>query len=149
MPQGIYRQLRTLGKVQERITRYHTGTQHPLKAVLDDYFPELKEIFWSVSAKGLWGVLEECPFPEDVIKKTEEEIVRIIARQSRRDQTSWEKARQVCQAARQSIRKDSGFKAGRRWISKKGRYLLQKFLYFMALRYVVVLDNFNNKGGDN
>lgn len=37
----ICRQLRTLGKVKERITRYHTGTKHALKAVLDDYFLEL------------------------------------------------------------------------------------------------------------
>ena len=34
------------------------------------------------------------------------------------------------------VRKDSGSKVGRRWISKKGRHLFRKFLYFMALRVV-------------
>lgn len=222
MPAGVYRQLRTLGKVRERIMKYHTGTKHALKAVLDDYFPELKDIFWSMSAKGLWGLLEECPFPEDVLKKGEERIAEIIAVCSRRRESAREKAARVFEAAGESVglkdigiadryrvkiyleelkraakqlkdiekemgkllnqlpdakillsiagigklsaavffgelgnpenfagykqmvkyagydpmRRDSGMRVGRSWISKKGRYLLRKFLYFMAMRVV-------------
>lgn len=63
---GVFRQLRTLAHVRERIQRYNTGSKHALKAVLDDYFPELNGIFWSMKSKGLRAVLENCPFPEDV-----------------------------------------------------------------------------------
>ncbi len=222
MPEGVYRQLRTLGKVRERIMRYHTGTKHALKAVLDDYFPELKDVFWSMSAKGLWGLLEKCPFPEDVLEKGEKEIVEIISTRSRRRKSAREKAARVFKSAGESVGlreigiadryrvkiyleelkraekqlkdiekemgkllnqipdskillsipgvgklsaaiffgelgnpenfagykqivkyagydpvgKDSGMRVGRRWISKKGRYLLRKFLYFMAMRVV-------------
>lgn len=69
---GVFRQLRMLAHVRENIQRYNVGTKHRLAAVLDDYFPELKEIFWSMKAKGLWAVLEECPFPEDVLKNSVE-----------------------------------------------------------------------------
>jgi hypothetical protein len=34
---------------------------------LEDYFPELKSIFWSMKAKGLCALLDTCPFPEDVL----------------------------------------------------------------------------------
>jgi len=45
MEDGVFRELRTLAHVRERIERYNTGSKHALKAVLDDYFPELNGIF--------------------------------------------------------------------------------------------------------
>src|SRR5581483_5858921 len=40
--EGVYRQLRTLGKVREKISRQSIRSQNTLGAVLDDYFPEIK-----------------------------------------------------------------------------------------------------------
>lgn len=100
---GILRELRTLGKVRERIQRYNTGTKHALKAVLDDYFPELKEIFWSMKSKGLWGILEESPFPEDVIRTGLEKICEIIGKSSRRRKEAREKGIKVYESAKESI----------------------------------------------
>lgn len=100
---GILRQLRTLSKVRERIQRYNTGSKHALKAVLDDYFPELKQLFWSMKAKGLWAVLENCPFPQDVLKLGPIKIAEIIAKSSRRRPEATKKAVKVYQAARESI----------------------------------------------
>jgi len=34
------------------------------------------------------------------------------------------------------VRRDSGMRVGRRWISTKGRHLFRKLLYFMAMRVV-------------
>lgn len=100
---GILRQLRTLSKVRERIQRYNTGSKHALRAVLDDYFPELKGIFWSMKAKGLWAILEECPFPEDVLKLSPVEIAEVIAKSSRRKIKASQKAIKLYQAAQESI----------------------------------------------
>jgi transposase len=64
--ESVFRQLRTLAHARERILRYIVGSTHGLQAVLNDYFPELRKLFWSMKAKGLWTLLETYPFPEDV-----------------------------------------------------------------------------------
>ena len=97
------RQLRTLAKMREKIQRWNTGTKHRLAAVLDDYFPELKGIFWSMKAKGLWAILERCPYPKDVLKLTVEEITEIIAKSSRRKGEARRKAEEVYKGAQESI----------------------------------------------
>jgi len=100
---GVFRELRTLCHLRERILRYHTGSSHVLGAVLDDYFPELRSFFWSMNAKGLWAILEQSPFPEDVIKLGPEKLSQIIAAASKRRGQAREKAKQVYQAAAESI----------------------------------------------
>jgi transposase len=219
---GVFRQLRTLVHVRERIQRYNTGCKHALKAVLEDDFPELKGIFWSMKSKGLWAVLEHCPFPEQVVRMGIEKLTELIAQSTRRRKKAQDKAMQVVQAARESIglksigiadryrvkmylqevkdseeqlkdlearmkgllpeipsaryllsvpgigilscavllgelgnpshfrspkqiikyagydpqENDSGQRIGRRVISKKGRWLLRKYLYFMSMRAI-------------
>ncbi len=219
---GILRQLRTLGKVRERVQRHNTGSKHALKAVIEDYFPELKGVFWSMKAKGLWALLERCPFPEDVKALGVDKLTEIIAKSTRRRAQAAEKAMRVYQSAKESIglkqvgiadryrvamyleevkhsenrlkeieaqmerlleqvpyatyilsipgigvvscavflgelgnpfnftharqmikyagydpqERDSGQKVGRRKISKKGRWLLRKYLYFMSMRVI-------------
>ena len=220
---GSLRQLRTLSKVRERILRYSVSAQNTLHAALDDYFPELTKIFSSVSAKGLWALLEKCPFPQDVLSLKVATLKEMIARSSRRKAWAAQKAVAVYKAARESIglkqvgsadryrvmmcleevkrtqrllkdiqqelksvlqeipnaqyvlsipgigtisasvflgelgnpayfqsarqivkyagydpqESDSGNRIGRRFISKKGRWLLRKCLFFMSLRVVV------------
>jgi len=219
---GIFRQLRTLAHTRERIQRISTGAKHALKGVLEDYFPELKNIFWSMKAKGLWALLMRCPFPEDILTITPDMVTEIIAQSTRRKAKAREKALMVYEAARQSVglkrigqadrhrvatylseirnseghlkeielqmktllhkipcaeyilsipgigvltcgvflgelgdpynfkdpkqivkyagydpkEQDSGQRIGRKIISKKGRWLLRKYLYFMAMRAV-------------
>ena len=220
---GIYRQLRTLCKVRERIKRYNVGSKNTLVAALDDYFPEIRKIFWSAHSRGLWAILEMCPFPEDVLTVKILKIKRIIAKSSRRGKTAYDKAVDLHTAAKESIgiknignsdryrikiclqevkrtegmlkeiekemkallkqipyaqyilsiygmgplstamflgelgnpanfqnarqiikyagydpqEKDSGQRVGRKRISKKGRWLLRKTLFFMGMRVVV------------
>ncbi|MHC4397656.1 MAG: IS110 family RNA-guided transposase [Planctomycetota bacterium] len=122
---GVLRQLRTLchvptSGVRERILRYHTGSQHALGAVLDDCFPELRELFWSMKAKGLWAILEKCPFPEDVLELGEKKLADIIARASRRQATAAQKAKTVYQAAKVSV--------GLSKIGMADRYRLKMYL---------------------
>ena len=220
---GIYRQLSTLCKVRERIKRYNVGSKNTLAAALDDYFPELRKIFWSTNSRGLWAILERCPFPEDLLKVKVSKIRNIIAKSSRRSKTAYDKAVELHRAAKESIglknigisdryrikiclqevkrteemlkeiqnemkgllnqipyaqyilsihgigplsaamflgelgdpgnfknarqiikyagydpqEKDSGQRVGRKRISKKGRWLLRKTLFFMGMRVVV------------
>lgn len=219
---GVVRQLRTLVKARERIKKRSISAQNTLHAALDDYFPEIKKIFWSGRTRGLWAILKQCPFPEDVIKEKESTLAEIIGTASRRRATAAKKAQDLMKGARESIglkniggadryrlqlcldevqraemllkdmakeikrvvdqipysgyllsmpgvgvlsaavvlgelgnpanfshargmvkyagydpqESDSGKRIGRRFISKKGRWLLRKYLYFMAMRVV-------------
>jgi transposase len=224
---GVVRQLRTLSKVRERFLRYSVGAKNALHAALDDYFPELHEIFWSMNSRSLWAVLDRCPFPEDVVLMKRSILRELIACSSRKKAGAAQKAKALCQAAKKSIgvkrigsadryrvkiclqevkrtvlmlkdidrqmksvlkelpsseyllsipgigplsaaiflgelgdpacfqnarqivkyagydpqESDSGYRISRKFISKKGRWLLRKCLFFMSMR-VVVLSNY-------
>ena len=224
---GVLRQLRTLSKARERLLRYSVSAKNSLHAALDDYFPELHEIFWSMGSRSLWAILEQCPFPQDVMLMEVSTLQDLIARSSRKKAGSALKAEKIIEAAQKSIgvkqignadryrvqmcleevkrtvlslknidkqlkcllketsaasylmsipgigplsaavflgelgdpthfnnarqivkyagydpqESDSGSRIGRKFISKKGRWLLRKYLFFMSMR-VVVLSNY-------
>jgi len=224
---GPLRQLRTLSKARERLLRYSVSAKNSLHAALDDYFPELHEIFWSMGSRSLWAILEQCPFPQDVMLMDVSTLQELIARSSRKKAGSAHKAEKLTEAAQKSIgvkqignadryrvqmcleevkrtvlslknidkqlkfllkettaasylmsipgigplsaavflgelgdpahfhnarqivkyagydpqESDSGSHIGRKFISKKGRWLLRKYLFFMSMR-VVVLSNY-------
>ena len=100
---GVFRQLRTLAHARERILRYIVGSTHGLQAVLNDYFPELKELFWSMKAKGLWALLSTYPFPEDVLKAGLPAVTTLLAKTTRRTTQAHEKAQRIFQAAQESV----------------------------------------------
>lgn len=224
---GVLRQLRTLSKARERLLRYSVSARNSLHAALDEYFPELHEIFWSMGSRSLWAILEQCPFPQDVLSMEVPTLQGLIARSSRKQAGSALKAEKLLEAAQKSIgvkqignadryrvqmcleevkrtvlslktidkqlkfllkeapaatylmsipgigplsaavflgelgdpahfhnarqivkyagydpqESDSGSRIGRKFISKKGRWLLRKYLFFMSMR-VVVLSNY-------
>jgi transposase len=221
---GALRQLRTLSKARERLLRYSVSAKNSLHAALDDYFPELHEIFWSMGSRSLWAILEQCPFPQDVVLVKVSTLQELIGRISRKQAGSARKAKELYEAAEKSIgvkqfgsadryrvgmcleevkrtvltlknidiqlkrmlkdipsasylmsipgigplsaavflgelgdpahfhnarqivkyagydpqESDSGSRIGRRFISKKGRWLLRKYLFFMSMRVVVL-----------
>ena len=221
---GALRQLRTLSKARERLLRYSVSAKNSLHAALDDYFPELHEIFWSMGSRSLWAILEQCPFPQDVVLVKVSTLQELIGRISRKQSGSARKAKELYEAAEKSIgvkqlgsadryrvgmcleevkrtvltlknidtqlkrmlkdipsasylmsipgigplsaavflgelgdpahfhnarqivkyagydpqESDSGSRIGRRFISKKGRWLLRKYLFFMSMRVVVL-----------
>jgi transposase len=111
---GVVRQLRTLSKVRERLLRYSVGAKNALHAALDDYFPELHEIFWSMNSRSLWAVLDRCPFPEDVVSMKHAVLKELIAHSSRKQAGATQKAKTLHQAAKKSI--------GVKWIGNADRY---------------------------
>ncbi len=100
---GVLRQLRTLSKARERLLRYSVSAQNSLHAAVDDYFPELHGIFWSMASRTLWVILEMCPFPEDVVSMEVSTLQEWIARTSRKHAGSVRKAKALYEAAQRSI----------------------------------------------
>jgi transposase len=79
------------------------SAKNALHAALDDYFPELHEIFKSMATRSLWAILERCPFPDDVVLMKESSLQELIAKSARKKAGSAQKARVLYQAARKSI----------------------------------------------
>jgi transposase len=100
---GVFRNLRTLAHARERTLRLSTGSTHVLQAVLDDYFPELKEVFWSIKAKGLMALLASYPFPEDVRNAGLPVITALLETTNTRKRQTREKAQKIYQAAYESV----------------------------------------------
>jgi transposase len=101
--ESVFRNLRTLAHVRERTQRSSIGSTHVLQAVLDDYFPELRKIFWSVKAKGLMALLANYPFPEDVRNAGLAVITALLETTNKRKREAREKAKQIYQAATESV----------------------------------------------
>jgi transposase len=117
---GRMRHLRILVKVREKIQKRNVSAKNSLHAALDDYFPELKRIFWSMHSRGLWVLLERCPFPEDVVTFKVSALKEMIGRASRRRAEASQKATALYQAAKESI--------GLRQIGSADRYRLKMCL---------------------
>lgn len=118
--ESVFRQLRTLAHARERILRYIVGSTHGLQAHLSDYFPELRHLFWSMQAKGLWRLLETYPFPEDVRNAGLAAVTALLMKGTGRKRRIGEQAAQVYQAAVESV----GLKA----IGKADRVRLTMYL---------------------
>lgn len=118
--EGPFRQLRTLGKARERLLRYSVSAKNSLHAALDDYFPELHELFSSMGTRSLWALLERYPFPEDVLPIKVLTLEGLIARSARKKAGAAQKAEALHQAAQRSI--------GLRQIGRADRYRVQMCL---------------------
>jgi transposase len=111
---GPFRQLRTLAKARERLLRYSVSAKNSLHAALDDYFPELHELFSSMGTRSLWALLERYPFPEDVVPVKVSTLEELIARSARKKAGAAQKAKALHEAAQRSI--------GLRQIGRADRY---------------------------
>jgi len=118
--ESVFRQLRTLAHARERILRYIVGSTHGLQAVLNDYFPELRHLFWSMRSKGLWRLLETYPFPEDVCHAGLPAVTTLLMKGTGKKRRVREQAEQVFKAAVESV----GLKA----ITKADRVRLTMYL---------------------
>jgi transposase len=83
--------------------RDNTGSKHALQAVLDDYFPELKGVFWSMKSKGLMALLETHPFPEDVLQAGLPAITALLVKSTKRKAHARAKAETIYRAAKESV----------------------------------------------
>jgi transposase len=114
---GLFRQLRTLSKMREKIVQHSVRSQSTLGTVIDDYFPELKRIFSSMKIRSLWAILQSCPFPQDVLRFELSRIAEIIGKSSRRKAEAEKKASDLFQAAQESI--------GLKQVGRADRYRLK------------------------
>lgn len=99
----LYQQLRRVAKYRERILRNFSAAENRLIAWLDDYFPELQDLFSDTAAKGLRALLRDCPTPREVTEVGLDDLTAILAKASRRKKQAQLKAQLIRQAAAQGI----------------------------------------------
>jgi transposase len=102
-PEGVWRELRDLVKHHRRLTEENGSLLLRLRAIIDTFFPELADVFYSAKAVGLWRLLEEAPFPEDLVNKGSEWLRSCLKKWTRRGISAEEKADFLMKAARESV----------------------------------------------
>lgn len=117
---GTYRELRKLVRIRDNTVCKIVKNKGRLRRILDEYFPELQHFYSTLDAKGLIAVLNECSFPEDVIKYGKNNLIDLISRASRNSKQGEVKGNKIYSAAKSSI--------GLRPIGKSTRFELSTIL---------------------
>lgn len=102
-PEGIWSELRSLGKYRESVREETTALLLKLRAWMETFFPELAGAFSSTDAVGLRRLLEKAPLPEDVIAKGIEWLTVNLKLWMMKGKTAEEKAEMLMSAAMESI----------------------------------------------
>jgi transposase len=100
---GVYRELRSLVSAREYVVRSNVKAKNAIRNFLEDYFPELSRLYSSVSCKGSIAILEECPFPEDILSYGRKRLAGLLTRSSRSKKIGESKAHKIYAAARESV----------------------------------------------
>ena len=101
--EGIWRELRELVQYRHKLAEAQVEFLLKLRVIIDEFFPELMEVFDRLKAVGLWRLLNEAPFPGDLVALGHEWLVVHLQKWTKRGKTAVEKAEALMEAARDSI----------------------------------------------
>ena len=79
LPTDIYAEMRVLANSRESVMKRNNAVKNTITAILDEYFPEIKEVFKNpLTGKASWQVLKSCPFPALILEIGENGILEEI-----------------------------------------------------------------------
>ena len=107
MPIGIYAELRNASNRRFVLAKEQTRAKNRLQKWIAVYFPEYKEIYTHIDAKGGLLVLKQAPTPEEIVRLGVDGIIKIWKDAKLRG-NGHKKAMLILNAAMKSI----GLKAG-------------------------------------
>lgn len=76
LPRGVWAELRGYTMMRQQQKRKLNAPLNNLVAILDEFFPEYQAVFKDLLGKASLHVLTHLPFPDDIVKLTEEELTR-------------------------------------------------------------------------
>lgn len=82
LPKGAYAELRTLQKTRQQQRRKLDAALCQLEAILDEYFPEFRQVFKSFLGKAASWVLRNRPFPSDILQTNVDQLTQELKRVS-------------------------------------------------------------------
>ena len=113
LPHDIYAELRGLSTVRTGLNKRKNALKNTIAAVMDEYFPEYGEVFkCPLSGKASRHLLKVCPFPKFILELGEDGVAEEIKKAVKKT-VGRKKARQLAEAAEESIGVDYGEEAAR------------------------------------
>jgi transposase len=113
MPQDVFAELRVLSTTRFSLMKRHNALKNTIKAVLDEYFPEIETVFKNpLKGKTALQILKSCPFPALILELGEEEILTEIKKAVKKS-VGRKKAQQLMEAAKTSIGVNYGLRAAK------------------------------------
>lgn len=99
--EGVYAELRVLGRRREQLVKQRTQTSNRMHRHLDEVFPELLPLFDGIGPT-LLALLAVASSPQAVLAMTESELTTLLSAASRGNLKS-ERAREIRAAAEKSV----------------------------------------------
>lgn len=112
LPKGVYTKLRTLHVTRQQERRKLNAALNQLQAFLDEYFPELPQVFKGLLGRAAGWVLRHCPFPQDVLALSLEDLAERLKEASNR-RVGLKRAQALREAARDSVGVAAGLAGAR------------------------------------
>ncbi|WP_070121839.1 IS110 family transposase, partial [Bacillus marinisedimentorum] len=122
LPEGLYAELREGIKLHDMIQEDMSSIKAQMHNVLDRYFPEFFTVFKYWNGKTALYLLERGYLPEDIRRKTEEELLTEVKASVTKNIAS-SRIRKLKQAAASSI----GMTEGLRMAREEIRYLIDQY----------------------
>lgn len=113
LPHDIYAELRGLSTTRTSLNKRKNALKNTITAVLDEFFPEYVEVFkHPLKGKASRHILKTCPFPRIITELGEDGVTEEIKKAVKKT-VGRKKARQLIEAAKESIGVDYGEEAAR------------------------------------
>lgn len=113
LPHDIYAELRGLATTRTSLNKRKNAIKNTITAVLDEFFPEYVDVFkHPLKGKASRHVLKTCPFPKFIRELGENGVTEEIKKAVKKT-VGRKKARQLVEAAQESIGVDYGEEAAR------------------------------------
>ena len=121
MPDGVYADLRQAISSRNRIVKELNAATNRIQRWLQIYFPEFLKVYGKFSAERALLVLEEAPYPTDILALGAEGVNQIW-REHKLRAVGMKRAKTLVEAAKKSFGMDGGI-----WTRKDLQILLEDF----------------------
>lgn len=122
IPEGIYAELRVAMDERDDINRELGSIKNKIHRWIDKYFPEFPTVFKNIEGKASLITLREFPFPKDILKLGEQEIINVWKKDIKRA-VGPKRAKKLLKAARTSV----GIQTGMHMAKKQLMNLLDRY----------------------
>jgi transposase len=113
LPHDVYAELRGLSIVRTSLNKRKKAIKNTITAILDEFFPEYVDVFKNpLKGKASRHILKTCPFPKFITELGEDGVTKEI-KMAVKKTVGRKKARQLVEAAQESIGVDYGEEAAR------------------------------------
>ena len=112
LPEGVYADLRALVQARQQHRVKLNQALNQLQALLDEYFPEFMTVFADPLGKAAVYLLQNHPFPTDVLALSVEQLT-VELRAASNCRVGLKRAMRIQEAARESIGVKEGLTAAR------------------------------------